>query len=187
MEKLLIAVVVLLAILVVGLLVVVVIFLSKLIKMKEKPVSESSNDISPEVMDAIEQANQTKNNVPSQFCIDHPELPAKGMCSISNEVYCELCLTKEDDVKLARKHLDLWLDSDWEDIYMVSNELTGADKLNELIRKKKEIWLSQSIPMVTQKQFKINIENDRIEAYTMVKARVEDRDLIKTNFDFLNS
>lgn len=187
MENLLIAIVILLAILVIGLLGVVVVFLSKLIKLKETNNGDRSKEISAEVMDAIEQANQNKSNVPSQFCIDHPELVGKGMCSISNEVYCELCLTKEDDVKIARKYLDLWLDFEWEDIFMVSNEVTGADKLNELIRLKKEFWHKQNIPLVTQKQFKINIENDRIEAYTMVKGRAEDRDLIKTTFDFLNS
>lgn len=188
MENLLIAIVILLAILVVGLLAVVIFFLSKLLKNRESsPGTSGERGISPEVMKAIEEANHIKTNTTGQFCVDHSELLAKGMCAISNEVYCDLCITKENEVKVARKYLDLWLDSEWEDVYMVSNQLIGADKLNELIRLKKELWKEQSIPIITQKQFKINIENDRIEAYTMVKGRKEDEPLIKSTFDFLNS
>lgn len=188
MENTLIILVSILGFLVLGLTAIVAVFLFNYLKLKRQPRTEnqSSSNHAPEIMEAIEAAKISKQQMVSQFCIDHPELYAKGICSISNDPYCELCITKENEVKVARKYLDLFLDSEWDDIFMLNNELTGADKLNELVKTKKELWTNEEIPIITQKQFKINIENDRIEAYTMLKGRLVDQEIIKEKFKFLN-
>lgn len=122
-----------------------------------------------------------------QKCVDHPELDAKGICSITDEPYCELCITKEKDVKFARKFLNLVLDSEWQTFFFESNKALGADKLNELYKIKKDLWKKQQIPLITQKQFKINIETDEIEAFTLIMARSEDIGQVEAKLDFLNS
>ncbi len=186
MENILIGVVALLAILVIALLVVVIIFLFKFLKIKEQELSLPQKEkYSPEIQNLITELNRKKEEVNGQFCIDHDELPAKGNCSISDEAYCELCLSKEGDIKLARKHLNLYLDHEWKDLYILNDEEVGADILNDLVRIKKDLWGKEEIPLITQKQFKINIEKDRIEAYTLVKARVDDSDIIQDKLRFL--
>ena len=191
MENALLIVIVVLSIMVLLLLVIVVAFLLKFLQIKDegtKSLDETltGKKIPKEIRRAINNAkNAAKENLLGRQCVDHPELPARGMCSISNEIYCELCLTKEKDIKIARKHLALLLDYNWEHLYMIHNERAGADKINELMRVKKNLWKEQSIPVVTQKQFKINIENDRIEDYTAVMAREEDCDLVKKTLNFL--
>ena len=54
------------------------------------------------------------------------------------------------------------------------------------MRVKKEIWNNEEIPMITQKQYKINIEDDKIEAFTLVKIREQDVDYLSKRFEFLN-
>lgn len=118
-------------------------------------------------------------------CVDHPHLYAKGICSITDEPYCELCITKENDIRFARKHISLVMDSEWETLYFLQNERVGADKLNELLTIKHEKWKHENLPLITQKQYKINIENDHIETYTVVMSRVDDKDIWTKDLNFL--
>lgn len=113
--------------------------------------------------------NQNKN-----FCVDHSELPAQGNCSISDEAYCELCLTKQDDFKIARKYLNLYLDSKWQELGIYQLEDLGADRLNEILKMKKSIWQKEQVPVLGQRQFKINVEHDKVEEYLCIKVREQD-------------
>lgn len=186
MENVLIGVVALLVILVIALLVVVIIFLFKFLKIKEQELNLPPKEkYSPEIQNLITELSSKKQDIGAQFCVDHDELPAKGICSISDQAYCELCLSKEGDIKLARKYLNLYLDHEWKDLFILNDEDLGPDRLNDLIRIKKDLWAKSEIPLITQKQFKINIEKDRIEAYTLVKARVNDSDSIQNKLSFL--
>lgn len=191
METALIVVIAILSLLVIGLFIVAFVFFFKYLKLREEriPQAEESklNKIPKEIQEAIEHAKSIGANLVGRHCVDHPELPAKGTCSISNEIYCELCLTKENDVKIARKFLSLLLDNEWDHLYMINNEFSGADKINELMRVKKNLWKEQEIPVITQQQFKINIENDKIEAYTVVMAREQDSELVKKTLNFLET
>jgi hypothetical protein len=189
MENLLIAVVVLLTIIVVGLLVIVSFFLYKYLKLKEDSLnSEKENSkYTPEIQNLLADLKSQKEPTSDQFCVDHPELSAKGTCSISEEAYCELCLSKEGEIRLARKNLALYLDFEWEDCHIISDVEAGADTLNHLIKTKKDLWKFSEIPIITQKQFKINIENDKIEAYTVIKSRVKDQALVGSKLSFLKS
>lgn len=195
METALIIVIAILAILVLGLFALTVILILKFLKLKEaannsepKTLDQNieSKQIPDEIKKAIDHAKSLgQQNLVGQACVDHPELPAKGQCAISGQIYCELCLTKENDVKVARKYLNILLDSTWENIFMLHNERVGADKINELMRIKRTMWEEQELPLITQKQFKINIEIDKIEDYTAVMAREQDSERVKRMLDFL--
>ena len=192
MENLLLIIVVLLSLLVFGLFIAIALLGYKIIIKKDKAqksddegsIQNPPSNYPPEVMELINQAKAVKESVGGQFCIDHPELFAKGLCSISNLPYCELCLTKEEEVKVARKYLDMLLDSTWDTLYMLNTEAAGADKLNMLFGAKKKLW-EEEIPLLVHRQFKINIENDKIETYTFVKARHEDKAKVQAQISFL--
>lgn len=189
MENTLIVFVGILAVFLVSLLGIIAFFLFKLLKLKkEKSLSEKKTpEEITEVIRAVKELKPNRReNLSSQYCIDHPELYAKDFCAISYEPYCELCLTKERDIKISRKFLDLFLDSAWENSFIFNNEDKGADKLNELMGIKKRLWSESETPIIAQKQFKINIENDQVESYTFVKTRVSDHELIVKKLDFLN-
>lgn len=172
----------LLIVLLVTLIILILIFMGVLIFLglrlfKLMSVKHKSEEppYSSEAISMIKEAKeQASNDHLGQKCVDHPELNAKGTCSLSDQAFCELCLTKEKDIKIARKFLHLLLDHEWLQLHFINNEEVGGDKLNELYRVKKEIWKGQDIPLITQKQYKINIENDQVEAYTMVMGRKSD-------------
>ena len=191
MENILFILVIILALVVIVLLAVMIYFIAKFLKLRDsqqqpQTLSSGFEDKMPkEVRSEVEAAKASKENMLGKFCIDHPDLEAKGRCSISDEIYCELCITKENDVRIARKFLHLFLDSEWKNTFILNNEDVGADKLNELMRVKKEIWSGHSIPIITQKQFKINIESDKIEIFTVVMSREQDEVMIEKRFGFL--
>lgn len=196
MEQALFIIVIILGLILVLLLGAIVFFLFRYLRIKEKNSSELSPNalskdhpsykkVPKEVRENIHSAKESRKQLVGSFCVDHPDLPAKGRCAISDELYCDLCLTKENDVKVARKFLNLFLDHEWPVFQMLNNEEVGADKLNEVMRVKKELWKDGQIPIITQRQFKINIESDEIETFTVIMVREVDKEVAKQRFGFL--
>jgi len=195
METILFSLVIALCVILILMLGVVAYFLFRYLKLKESEKitveeerKKSLEDRMPlEVRQKVNEAQELSKSLVGQFCVDHPEIAAKGTCSISGEHYCELCITKEKDVRIARKFLNLFLDTDWQDTFFFNNKMMGEDKINELMRVKNELWQVKSVPVIAQKQFKINIETDDIEIYTVVMTRQQDDKLIESRLGFLKS
>mgnify|MGYP003688354891 CR=1 FL=1 len=194
MEKILFVVVIILCVILILLLGIVAYSLLRYVKIQEKtslsPEMEAQSELikkmPEEIRKEVKAAEELTKTLVGQFCVDHPENPSKGVCSISNEHYCELCITKEKDVRIGRKFLNLFLDTKWQDSFFFSNDKIGSEKLDELIRVKKELWSNKAIPVIAQKQFKINIETNETEVYTVVMTREEDKGIIDTRLGFLN-
>lgn len=131
------------------------------------------------------QEEQEAIELNTQYCVDHSELIAKGICSLSGNAYCELCITKHDGIKVARKYLGLLVDSKWKQLGIYHFKSFGADKYNELMTIKKEIWQGQNLPIIAQRQFKINVEEDKVEEYISVQVRVEDEEVLSSKLSLL--
>lgn len=120
------------------------------------------------------------------FCIDHPEEYSLGLCAISGEPYCEKCLSVQSDVKVAKKYLDIYLDNEWEEVIMLPNQSLSSDMIERLVKMKEELWQKENLPLMVQGHHKINVETDDIEIYTVIFARKEDKDYIKSEISFIN-
>lgn len=195
MENALFVIVITLCVILIVLLGVVTYFLIRFVKLKEKQTNSvqieqerSLQERMPEEVKAkVAHAQTISKSLEGRFCVDHPEMPAKGICSISGDHFCELCITKERDVRIARKYLHMFLDTDWQQSYFFNDFEMGETKIAELMRVKADLWRDKEIPVIAQKQFKINIENDDIETYTAVMTREEDKSVIDTRLGFLES
>lgn len=187
METLLVIIVILLGLLIVLFMGIIVLLVYKIFHGQKVLMKAEIKEDATLYMVEREKVRSTNDDNIGQYCIDHPELLAKGICSLSDNPFCELCIAKENDIRIARKYLSILLDSDWDNIFFIPNEQVGADILNELYRIKHDIWSSLNIPIITQQQFKINIENDNIESFTLVMGRKIDNELITNKLDFLNS
>lgn len=119
------------------------------------------------------------------YCVDHPDLIAIGHCAISGESLCEHCLTSQKEVKLAKKYLDLYLDSEWVEVLMLPNKEVSQDAAERIVKVKSSLWEDQARPMIVQGHYKINVESDEIEAFTVVIARKDDSDFIKKELSFI--
>lgn len=133
--------------------------------------------INPELMSALRAKKEEVEQ--SLYCVDHPDEFAKGKCAISLEPYCEHCLTKQGDVKISRKYLDLYLDNDWVEVLMVPNDAHNSDVKERILKMKKSMWDSQSLPLIIQEHYKINVQDDEIEEYTVILSRVDDEKYVK--------
>ncbi len=184
MENILIVLVIFLIVLVLILITVFCLVFWNFLKVKKQNGSLDHNESM-----TSDYKTRAKKSIEAQYgqfvtenCVDHEDLPAKGICALSHRPYCELCLTKHDDIKVARKYLDLILDFEWQDLFIIKDEDIGANQLNELFHIKKGLWQDKEIPIIAQQQYKINIENDMIERHTMVKVRTQDVDLLQDSF-----
>ena len=193
METTLLIIVIILAVLVLMMMGLVSYFLFRYLKLKEKQSSINIpltpnipvEKVPKELLSEINEASLKQREMVGQFCDNHPEHPAYGICSISGEVCCELCITKENDIKISRKYLNLFLDNEWSTLYLLKNNNFGEEKLAEFFNLKNKLWKESGIPIVSQKQFKINVETDEIELYTLFMARESEKEIIKPKFDHL--
>lgn len=120
------------------------------------------------------------------FCIDHPEEYSLGLCAISSEPYCEKCMSVQNEVKVAKKYLDIYLDNEWKEVSMLPNHMLSHDMIERLIKIKDDLWKNKNLPLMIQGHHKINVDTDEIEIYTVIFARSEDTDFIKNELSFIN-
>jgi uncharacterized protein YneF (UPF0154 family) len=145
---------------------------------------KTHKEITPELLTALRSGK--KENVHALYCSDHPEEVSNGKCAISADSYCAHCLTKQGDIRIARKYLDLYLDNEWEEIYMTPSDDKNTELKDRLFKVKKELWDEKSLPVIIQGHYKINIQEDEIEEFIVVLTRNEDKEYIKKELSFLS-
>lgn len=192
METILIILVSFLSFLILILLVVIAFFMYKFLKLKENSPSDNSDlqvhkTHSKNISKELQNAKDAQDMAGERFCSDHPEVVATGVCAISDRFYCQACLLKEGDVKLSRKYLNLYLDASWETLFFLNDNEIGPEVLSHLTHVKQRVWKEEKLPIITQKQFKINIEDDSIESFTMISVRDIDQKYIMKKLNFLET
>jgi len=140
-------------------------------------------EISPEMLKSL-RANKEQAES-SLYCTDHPEEFSNGKCAISGESYCAHCLTKQGDVRISRKYLDLYLDNEWEQIKMFECDEENLELKKRVLKIKKELWMDENLPIIIQEHFKINVEDDEIEEYTVILSRQQDKEYISKELSFI--
>ena len=106
----------------------------------------------------------------------HPQIVKNyisGLCNKLNE-------------KNLDYQLDLYLDNEWEEIYMIPTDKKNTELKDRLMKVKKELWNNESLPVIIQGHYKINIQEDQIEEFIVVLTRNEDKEHIKNELSFLN-
>ena len=151
---------------------------------KEKNKADDIQEIKPEVLQSLRATKKVKTPSPSLYCVDHPEEFSSGKCAISGDLFCEHCLTKQGEVKISRKYLDLYLDSEWVEVAMFLNSESSKDKKDRILLVKKELWDNEELPMLVQGHYKINVDEDEIEEFTVVFVREADKDFVKKELAF---
>lgn len=150
---------------------------------ESKTQSRNKKNVSPEVLKSLRAKKEEAES--SLYCVDHPEEFSNGKCAISGESYCAHCLTKQGDVRISRKYLDLYLDNEWEQVKMIPNNERNKDLKKRIMKMKKQMWEDEHLPVIIQEHFKINVEEDEIEEFTVVLSRVEDKDYIAKELSFI--
>ena len=138
-----------------------------------------------EKFDTNKLVNQSLAQNLASVCVDHPDAPALKKCAITDQSYCEHCITRQLDVWVAKKYLDVLLDSEWEEMFMLPDTKGHHDVKTRLKKIKTELWETKGIPLLIQGHYKINVEDDKIESYTVIKARTEDLKLLRKELSFL--
>ena len=157
----------------------------------ESPSSQENSSTSSSVLPAPSAGADILKAIKSRqkqslYCLDHPDMMAVGQCAISGDSYCEHCLTKQKEVRLAKKYLDYYLDSEWVEVAMVSNQEISQDCAERIIKVKNFLWQEKSLGMIVQGHYKINVQNDEIEAYTVIIAKKDDSDYIRKELSFIH-
>ena len=69
---------------------------------------------------------------------------------------------------------------------MIANDDNNLDLKDRIIKMKKELWESKNLPLIVQGHYKINVQEDEIEEYTVLFARKEDEKFIKKELSFIH-
>jgi hypothetical protein len=154
----------------------------KQIPTEENKSKPPKKQMDPELLKALRA--KRPEPVMALYCVDHPEEISKGVCAISGDSFCEHCLTKQGDIRLAKKYLDLYLDNEWVQVIMFANTEGNQDQKDRIMKLKKHLWQNESLPMIVQWHYKINVEDDQIEEYTVILARKDDQEVIQKELSF---
>ncbi len=127
--------------------------------------------------------NEVKLN---PFCVDHEEEFAVGNCSIDGQAYCEICLTRIDDMKFAKKNSDEYLNYKWTSLTMFKKQSEQNDFDDRIKKAKAELWNKNNKPLIVRGHFKINVEDDSIESFTTLMCREEDEIFMRKELNFIN-
>ena len=122
--------------------------------------------------------------VSTSICVDHPQEISFNICAISNEPYCQECIIKHEEIWVAKKHLDILLQANWKEIYNFEVD-ESSDVVGRVRSIKKSLWQDESIPFLIQGHFKIDVQDDKIHSFMMVRAREEDVDRVKKELSFI--
>lgn len=184
------------AILIIGIL----IFAFKLIKLKEQQLV-TQNQLQNVSNDYVARKTEEKNNdfthqrvetishdqAIGDYCVDHSTEVSIGNCAISGNAYCKHCLKTFQNIKVGKKYLNMFLASDWLDFLVIPKRDIYDDVDPRLLDLKRELWENEKMPIIVQNHYKINIDSDQIESYTVFKSRKEDVDSLKIRFKELSS
>jgi hypothetical protein len=144
----------------------------------------TKKEISQELIKSLkktEEAQLTKHK-----CVDHADREAKGKCLISGDYFYEECLTIYKDMKFGKKYIELFLSSEWVEVVTIPNDDHQADVTERIQKMKMEFWKEKKLPLIVQGHYKINIQTDQIESFTVVMSRIKDKELFQKEFSFIN-
>ena len=123
-------------------------------------------------------SKKEKNDVVEEFverrCLNHPERSATGNCKICDELFCEECLIRDENLLFCSKHIDLYTSSEWIKISTVTASPKDSERGLELFDIKKHIWTESKIPTYIETHYKIDYETDEVESHVTLFAREED-------------
>jgi hypothetical protein len=178
------------------LVVAVLIFVYKLIQKSSmmnivqdqlKTVSDDylSSGVKQEDKRFIQQEVETVTHAPSigDYCVDHSTEISIGNCAISSNAYCKHCLKSFQSIRVGKKYLNMYLAHEWKDFLILEKKNSYEEVPTYLLDIKNEIWQSEEIPVIVQNHYKINIQDDSIESFTVFQCRDEDLDNLKIRFN----
>lgn len=119
------------------------------------------------------------------YCVDHPDIASQGQCAVSGEHYCELCLTKQEEIRLAKKYLDYYLDSEWTQIAMLSHQTLSQQDVERIVAIKKQFWHGRQQALLVQGHFKIDVGRDEIEHFTVIRVPSDYVEFAKRELSFI--
>jgi hypothetical protein len=151
-------------------------------KIEKRSSNMSHRVLLNENVQAMKQMYEELQSNRGDYCVDHPSEVSVGVCSISGFRYCQHCLKVFQNIKFGKKYLNVYLASEWEDFLTIAKEDDFEDVSPAIIQLKKKLWDVEQIPVIVQSHFKINLGDDSIEAFTVLKGRKQNLQYLTDQF-----
>jgi hypothetical protein len=151
-------------------------------KFEKRSSNMSHRVLLNENVQAMKQMYEELQSNRGDYCVDHPTEVSVGVCSISGFRYCQHCLKVFQNIKFGKKYLNIYLSSEWEDFMTIAKTDGFEDVSPAIIELKKKLWENEHIPVIVQSHFKINLGDDSIEAFTVLKGRKSEINYLTDRF-----
>lgn len=112
------------------------------------------------------------------YCLNHPEEMSSGVCDICEKAFCAHCLKNHKNLHFCPEHLQIFLTAKWDVVTTVKTNPEETTEGVRLYHVKHDLW-KDGIPSYLETQYKINIENDFIESFVALYARINDIEVAK--------
>ncbi len=155
----------------------ILIFLFKTMKY-QRNLKDSETE--PQLINQVE--NKPKADLaPRGYCIDHLSVVSVGNCSISGESFCEHCLKQFGNHKIGKRHLHIYLNAEW--LEFLSLPIDDEAELNkQILELKSHLWNEKQTPVIIERHYKIDVAEDEVEVFTILKGKKEELEDIKPFF-----
>jgi hypothetical protein len=115
------------------------------------------------------------------YCVDHPTEVSTGVCTISMEAFCQHCLKEFGSHRIGKRHLNIYLNNEWEEFMTLPID-DESELSKKIIDMKKHLWSQKQKPVIVERHFKIDVTDDEVEVFTILKGRKEELEELKTFF-----
>jgi hypothetical protein len=118
---------------------------------------------------------------PDAYCVDHPTEVSIGSCTISGDAFCEHCLKEFGNHRIGKRHLNVYLNNEWEEFMTLPID-DESEMSKKIIDMKKHLWSKKQKPVIVERHYKIDVTDDEVEVFTILKGRKEELEELKTFF-----
>lgn len=134
----------------------------------------------PEVRKRMEEAKFVKKKAMIEAtCALHPQEPSEGSCAICAKYFCANCLKTHGTLSFCREHLNIFLSSEWHEVYTVKSTPENPEAGVKVVEWKNNLWEEEGTPLYLETHYKINVEGDLIESWVVLFAREVEKEVVK--------
>jgi hypothetical protein len=128
----------------------------------------------PEILKRMQYLEEVKAKKAELACPNHPTEPGETICAICDLHYCQACVKPFKSMYLCKEHMPLVMGNEWSEVVTVKSSATDPEKGVRLYELKKELFREQDLPSYVETHYKLNLDQDSIETYLVMFAKVQD-------------
>ena len=151
----------------------------------EASVSKEPEVVGPTDLEVLKKQQETFQEEELNYCANHPQDHAVGICAICQDSFCEECVKEHDGISFCSAHFRFFLNNEWVEMKSIKTTPDTPETAMPLYDFKRGLWEKEGTASIISTHYKINIEGDSIESYVKLLVREDDLRPLSEKFEKL--